>query len=55
MKVVILDAGTLGADLPLTPITENFETVVYAGTAIDEVESRIADCDVSIVNKIKLN
>ena len=55
MKVVILDAGTLGADLPLTPITESFETVVYTGTASDEVESRIADCDVIIINKIKLN
>ena len=55
MIVVSLDAGSLGADLPLTPITDSFETVVYTGTASDEVESRIADCDVIIVNKIKLN
>lgn len=55
MKVVILDAGTLGADTSLSPITDSFETTVYSKTAPEEIPERIAGFDVIITNKLKLH
>lgn len=55
MKVVVLDAGTLGVDIDLSPLKDNFETIVYRNTAPDEIESRVKDADVIVINKIKIN
>ncbi len=55
MKVVVLDAGTLGADINLSPLTDHFETTVYQSTAPDEIESRVQNADVVVINKIKIN
>ena len=56
MKIVILDAGTLGDDVSLS---ERFgklgETVIYSATAPEETASRITDAEVVVVNKVKLN
>ena len=55
MTIVILDYATLGYDLDLTP-AEKFGTVIkYANTSQSEAEERVADADVIIVNKIKMN
>ena len=55
MKIVILDAATLGDDLSFEAFDELGETVIYQNTAITEVETRISDADVVVLNKIKLN
>jgi len=55
MKIAILDKGTLGEDINLTPLRELGETAEYEKTAPDEVCARIADADVVVINKIKLN
>lgn len=55
MKIVVLDAATLGADLDISPLKQLGELTVYAGTAPEEVSSRIAGQDVIVSNKIKLN
>lgn len=55
MKIVVLDAKTLGDDLTLDMFDEFGEAVIYDTTADDEVESRICDADIVILNKIKLN
>ncbi len=55
MKIVVLDAQTLGADLLLQPIMDLGECVIYDKTAPDDVAERISDCDVVVLNKIKLN
>ncbi len=55
MNVVILDAGTLGSDISLTPITGAYDTVVYTSTTSAQIIERIKDFDVIIVNKLKLN
>ena len=55
MKIVILDSGTLGADVDLSPIKALGEVVEYKFTAPDEVADRLADADVAVLNKIKLN
>ena len=55
MKIAILDAGTLGSDINLTPLRSLGTTVEYISTAPEDVAARISDCDVLVVNKIKLN
>lgn len=55
MKIVILDAATLGADIDLSPITSLGETVVYQSTQQSEVAARLADADVAVLNKLKMN
>lgn len=58
MKLTILDAATLGEDL-IVKIPDMFrqfgEVDVRLSTSADEVSGAIADTDVIIVNKIKLN
>lgn len=55
MKISFLDAKTLGDDVTFDLFSEIGETVLYPGTMPFEVEDHIADSDVVIVNKIKLN
>lgn len=55
MKIVVLDAQTLGSDLSLKPVMDLGECVIYDKTSPEEVAERISDCDVIILNKIKLN
>ena len=54
MKIVMLDAGTLGADVDLSPVTALGDTVVYQSTGADDVILRLADADVAVLNKIKM-
>ena len=54
MKIVFLDSATLGQDVSLEPIAALGELVCYESTQPDKVPERIADCDVLIVNKVKL-
>lgn len=54
MKIVILDSGTLGADIDLSPIRALGEVEEYKTTSPDEVSVRTADADVVIINKVKL-
>ena len=55
MKIVILDSGTLGADIDLEPIRALGEVVEHKFTAQGEVAERLANADVAVLNKIKLN
>lgn len=55
MKIVILDSGTLGADIDLSPIRSLGEVAEYKFTAPDEVADRLSDAEVAVLNKIKLN
>lgn len=55
MKIVLLDTATLGEDIELSPIFELGNAVEYKHTAPDEVAERIADAEVVVINKIKLN
>ena len=54
MKIAVLDKETLG-DVDLSPLYAVGETVVYPLTAPHEIADRIADADVVVVNKIRLN
>ena len=55
MKTVILDKKTLGDDIDLSPIRTISDTVEYDSTSPECVAERIADADVVVINKIKLN
>lgn len=55
MKIVILDSGTLSADIDLSPIRSLGEVAEYKFTAPDEVADRLSDAEVAVLNKIKLN
>lgn len=56
MKAVILDSATLGEDVSFESFCELADEVeVYKTTSHDEIKQRIADADIAIVNKIKLN
>lgn len=54
MKITVLDAKTLGSGISFDEISTFGELLVYQSTSAGEVIPRIADCDIIIVNKIKL-
>ncbi len=55
MKIVLLDAATLGEDLDLSPLNKYGEVIAYPSTSLSDVAERLSDADVVIVNKVKLN
>ena len=55
MKIVFLDIKTIGEDLDLTFFEELGEIVRYSYTKEEEIEERVKDADVLIVNKIPVN
>jgi lactate dehydrogenase-like 2-hydroxyacid dehydrogenase len=54
MKLVILDADTLGEDVDLSGFEQLGHVTIYPNTSPKEVAGRIKDCDVVICNKTKL-
>ena len=55
MKISILDASTLGGDLDLSVFEKYGEVSIFGTTAPEDVEKNIADSDVIVINKIKVN
>ena len=55
MKIAVLDAATLGEDLDLSPLNRLGEVDVYPTTAPEKVAERVADAEVVLINKVKLN
>lgn len=53
MKIVFLDALTMG-DVSFAPIREHGELVCYDCSTPEEALERVADCDVLIINKVKV-
>ncbi len=52
MKLVLLDAQTLGDDLDLSPLKQFGELITYPITATEETAIRILDAEVVITNKV---
>lgn len=55
MKIAVLDAGTLGEDLSLSPLLSLGDVKVYQKTAPSEMPERVADREVLVLNKIRCN
>ncbi len=54
MKIVFLDALTLGRDISLEPLRQFGDTVFYDTTSPEETASRVAGADIVITNKVRL-
>ena len=55
MKIVVLDAATLGDDLDLSPLQALGEVTVWSHTPAHQVKERISGADAVILNKIKMH
>lgn len=55
MKIVFLDSLALGEGLDLESFRELGEVEIYGSSSNEEIIERVADCDVVITNKLKLN
>lgn len=54
MKIVFLDASTIGADIDLSIFERYGELTVYGTTSQEQFVERAADSDVVIINKLKV-
>lgn len=54
MKIVYLDAATMG-DTPLDDISALGELVCYDNSTYEEALNRVSDCEVLIINKVKVD
>ena len=54
MKIVFLDASTMG-DTPLDEIAAHGELVCYSTSTKEEALERVGDCEVLIVNKVRVD
>ena len=55
MKIVFLDAKTIGEDIDLSAYDALGEVVKYGFSTLEELPERVKDADVLIVNKIAIN
>lgn len=55
INISVLDAATLGEDIDLSGLYEFGDTAVYAISPREVIKERIADCEVCIVNKVRLD
>lgn len=55
IKIVLLDTATIGDDIDFSPITSLGEAVEYKNTAPEQIAERLADANVAVLNKLKLN
>lgn len=54
LNICVLDAATLGNDLDLTPLSRVGQVKIFQTSAPEEVAERLVDCDIVLLNKIKL-
>ena len=54
MKAVFLDAATLG-DVSFAPIEAVCDLVLWPTSSPEEALERVSDCDVLIINKVKVD
>ena len=54
LKITVLDRASLGVDTPFDVLSELGDVEIYDATSPDELNERIKDSNVIIVNKIKL-
>lgn len=55
MKIVFLDAKTIGSDIDLSRFYELGEVELYDFSTTEEAAQRVVDADVVVLNKVKIN
>ena len=53
MKIVILEADSLGQDMVFTPFEALGEVVIYRSTTADEMEEKTKDADVIVPTRFQ--
>lgn len=54
MKIVFLDAATLGTDIDFTPLRQCGDLTLYDNTTPEQTIERVGDAEVVITNKVKI-
>ena len=54
MKIVILEADSLGQDMVFTPFEALGDVVIYPATTAGEMEEKTKDADVIVANKVPI-
>lgn len=54
MKITVLDAGSLGDDLSLAPLSAFGEVEIFRASTPEETITRVRDTDILIQNKVKI-
>lgn len=55
MKIVFLDAKSIGEDISLEPFCDLGEVETYDFTSAEEAPKRVKDADVVVINKVSIN
>ena len=55
MKIVILEANSLGADVDLSALEKLGEVAVYGQSNMQDTPEKIKDADIIVVNKVPMN
>ncbi len=55
MKIVFLDTDTMGYDISMDPISSLGDYVSYGMSSREEAMERLGDCEVLIVNKVRVD
>lgn len=55
MKIVFLDAKTIGEDIDLAGFEKLGEVIKYDFSTVEEVPARVVDADVLVLNKVQIN
>lgn len=54
MKIVFLDAATMGGDISFSPVQKLGQLVCYETSTPEEALERVKECEVLIINKVKV-
>ena len=54
IRIAVLDAATLGQDIDLSVFDSLGQVDIYDLTPTDCIKERISDCQVCVINKVKL-
>lgn len=54
MNITVLDAGTLGDDLSLAPLSACGTVTVFPSSPQETLKDRLATCEVAVLNKVKI-
>ncbi len=55
IRIAVLDAATLGQDIDLSVFDSLGKVNIYDLTPMDCIKERISDCEVCVINKVKLS
>ncbi len=55
IKIVLLDRATIGTDVDLSPLAALGDMTVFDATAHEQLPTRIADAEIVLLNKVRLD